>query len=149
MRNQKGFSLVELLIVVAIVGILSAIAIPTLISSKKRAAEASAIQMLRTVGSAQAAFMSNTGRAGTLAELIASRGLDATMTDASNHNNFSLRTVNVSLTSTEFEFAAEPVGGSNLNGDRSFNILGDFVIRYQSGQVAPSGTAGTVIGTTP
>src|SRR5712691_4468482 len=53
MRNrQKGFSLIELLIVVAIILIIAAIAIPNLLRSKMAANEASAVGSLRTINTA-------------------------------------------------------------------------------------------------
>jgi type IV pilus assembly protein PilA len=57
MRNkQKGFSLIELLIVVAIILIIAAIAIPNLLRSKMAANEASAVASLRTYNTAIVAY---------------------------------------------------------------------------------------------
>src|ERR1700723_3341978 len=62
MRNkQKGFSLIELLIVVAIVLIIAAIAIPNLLRSKMSANEASAVATLRTLNTASLAYSTTYG----------------------------------------------------------------------------------------
>jgi type IV pilus assembly protein PilA len=57
MRNkQKGFSLIELLIVVAIILIIAAIAIPNLIRSKMAANEASAVASIRTINTGEVVY---------------------------------------------------------------------------------------------
>jgi type IV pilus assembly protein PilA len=56
MRRNKGFTLIELMIVIAIIAIIAAIAIPNLIQARKHGNEASAIGALKTIATSQAIF---------------------------------------------------------------------------------------------
>ena len=124
-KRQKGFSLIELLIVVAIILIIAAIAIPNLLRSKMAANEASAVGSLRTLNTACVTYSTTYGAyPASLAVLGPAGGGGATSTTADLIDQVLSAG---SKSGYVFSFTA---GTSNL----SYQINADPVTRGQTGQ---------------
>src|ERR1700753_750558 len=78
-KNERGFSLIELLIVVAVISLIAAIAIPNLKKAKQSACSASAIQSLRTLTTAEQMYRQKYQVYGTLSDLAPEGTLDSVL----------------------------------------------------------------------
>lgn len=67
--NEKGFSLIELLLVCVIIGIVAAVAVPNFMKGMRAAENGATVGVLRTIHSTQVSFYSQNNRFGRLAEL--------------------------------------------------------------------------------
>ncbi len=156
MKDTHGFSLVEMLIVVAIIAIVAAVAVPSLLTSKQAANEASAIQGCRTIGSAEIAFAATNNQQYTdISTLASGNYLDSRFATAGTINGYTYAADNVLGTTLDgappasFGFVATPSAGM---GRFIYGIAPDQVVRFQgaiSGASLPTGvTAGDPIGKT-
>jgi type IV pilus assembly protein PilA len=125
------------------VGIVAAIAIPSLLAARKAANEASAIGTLRTIGSAEATYYAQYGMYGSLADLASEQLLDDHMADGFVRDGYRFSQVTTADLADGFEFNAEPV--QEAGGARAFTVTEDFVIRYAKGRAAPPGRRGLPI----
>lgn len=153
MKKEQGFSLIELLIVVAIIGIIAAIAIPNLLQARKTANEASAIGALRTIGSAQVTYQGNNQVYGTIAQLSTANLVDATIAGSTQANPKSgYYFTNALATPTAVAFNVAATAAASTSGDRRFCVVEDGVIRFSATTpdtafTDATGRAGTALGT--
>jgi type IV pilus assembly protein PilA len=142
MKKEQGFSLIELLIVVAIIAIIAAIAVPSMLQARMAANESGAIQGCRTIGSAEVAYSAvNNQSYAAIATLISTNFVDSRFTAGFNGYNYADGTVNSISTHSGDNFAitgAPKTGGST--GRYTYGINADQIVRYistASGSTAP------------
>jgi prepilin-type N-terminal cleavage/methylation domain-containing protein len=139
-KNNKGFSLLELLIVVAIILIIATIAIPSLLRSRQAANESAAVANLRTINTAEVTYLSSSGgNYGEIPDLITAGLLDTTFNSVKAGYNFSVDAMGSDYTAT-----ATPA--SSNTGRYGYYSTPDAVVRYSTvSSLAPAGQAGNAV----
>ncbi|HEX6125239.1 MAG TPA: prepilin-type N-terminal cleavage/methylation domain-containing protein [Pyrinomonadaceae bacterium] len=147
MQNQRGFSLLELLVVVVIIGLIAAIAVPNMLAARRAANEGSSVSALRTLYSANVSFAATVGNgnyAGTagvvgisaLSDLASARLIDKVLEtgEKSGYLYVGNRIEETATTSETFYFASNPSTPSGLvmTGTKRYGVATDGVIRFDA-----------------
>jgi prepilin-type N-terminal cleavage/methylation domain-containing protein len=139
-KNNKGFSLLELLIVVAIILIIATIAIPSLIRSRQSANESAAVATLRTLNTAEITYAASGGSGlfATIPTLVAAGLMDASLLSIKSGYSYDVQLVPSGMNYTSYATAASTIGGRY-----DYYAVPDYIVRFSTTTSrAPAGMAG-------
>src|ERR1700740_3426185 len=126
MKKNSGFSLLELLSVVAIILIIATIAIPSLLRSRQAANESAAVASVRTITTAEITYLSSSGgNYGDIPKLVGAGLVDNGFNGTKSGYSYGITT-----SGTDYTITAYPA--STNNGRYGYYSIPDGVVRYST-----------------
>ncbi|HEY2380143.1 MAG TPA: type II secretion system protein [Terriglobia bacterium] len=142
MNKRNGFSLLELLLVVAIILIIATIAIPSLLRSRQSANETHAVANMRTLNTAEVQYLSNSqGQYGNIVSLVSAGLLDLQYSQPTSGYIF-----NVQVTPDNLNYTATATAAGYNGGRYDYYSGPDYVVRFSTDPSrAPTGYSGAPV----